>query len=152
MCQLYYCDTSILSFSSLCLIFNHPSIPLQLFQPLLLNLPILLILYFSIRICLSYVRYNLYQLLYQYPNIFCVYWKTIFWTYFTCIYHSNVPFLIVKSLSYVIRLFTVLLKQLSTFIWGTRSLPNPKSSTSHTLYAFYFLCTFSAFFSSLLWS
>ena len=68
----------------------------------------------------------------------------ISWTYSNCIYDRNLLFLRVNSFSYVIVLLSILIKKISAAILGTRTLPNSKYPSPHTMSTFSFLCTSSA--------
>ena len=57
------------SFRSCCLRCNHPPMPLQIWQPLFPNKSTEVILYLKEIICLSYIWYNLYNLLPWHPNV-----------------------------------------------------------------------------------
>ena len=54
------------------LIFSQPSKPPQIWQPLLLNKIVQVILYLNKIFPLSYLLYNLHHLLDQHPKVFCV--------------------------------------------------------------------------------
>ena len=101
---------NIISFQSRRLSFNPWSTPLQVCLLLLLNQIMQVILVLRIIIYLSNVWYKLYHTLPRSPKVFCVSWKIIYLTYFTCSSNINVRFLRGEAFLNMIGLFMILIK------------------------------------------
>ena len=103
--------TNLWLFWSCCLIFNHPLMPIRVWQLLLPNQVNIVILWLMVRIRLSNVQYNLYHLLPFHIEGLCLSWNDyIYWTYFTCSSGSNVQFLRGEAFSYIIGFLLILIK------------------------------------------
>ena len=63
---------------SCCLIFDHPSMPIQVWQSILPNQSIQIIICLNIIICLPYVLYNIHHLIPKYPKVCCVSYNNLY--------------------------------------------------------------------------
>ena len=119
-------------FCSRWMIFNHTSMPLQIWQTLLPNKAVQVIFCFYIRNWLYYYDIACINYFLDTPRFAVSLVTIISLIYLTYLCDSNDRLLTGKELLYVIDLLLILCKTLTTFEQGTISLPNPKEAPSLT--------------------
>ena len=130
---------------SCCLSFSCPYMLLHIWQILLQNWLIKLIICLNMRISYTTSDTTCIASFLDIPRL-SIYLVTIkSSTKFIFIYDSNVRFIIGKAILYLIGFITILLKPFTTVIIGTVSSPKYKSHSLHTMSIFEFLCLPSDF-------
>ena len=109
--------------------FNHLPMPLRIWQPLLPNKVIQVILFLDIRTGLSYVWYRLYHLPPWHPKVRCVSCNNYIFNILYLIFRYQRMLYRGEVFSNVIGLLKILCKQLVTVILGTGSISHTPLNT-----------------------